>query len=357
MNRKSPGPGAYNHAHLSDFYFADVSPNDVHLLKQRNFSTGPRDIPTFKKTKGVGDSTMLVDPHSYHVDSYLKEVQDKQRKEINKVVAVKQWHNRLLEDDKKKDPKKFARFLVNEKKSPGPMEYMHERAKPFVGRKDFQSAARAIAFGKDESRKIVEPDKVQMPGIMNPGPGDYIHPEEAKKAQHYTSNMTSKTQRNLHGQPLYTEKNPSPNAYKSEKFKSIEHPFISGGAPNNPTSLVKFEQALLEKHSNPFVPGVGHGIAYSAKDKLDRETANLGPGMYSPQGSQEIGGSFLEREKRAFKQHRNSDFSQAKSSTDISSLQQASNLEAAGPINSSSTLPGMNSGANLGFEVSSHRFG
>ena len=135
LARKSPGPGAYSHAQYSDFYVSDVSPNNVHLEKQHNFSIGPRDMPTYKKTTGVGDSTTLVDAHSYHTDGYLTGVEARQRREINKEVAVKQWHKRLLEEDKRKDPVKFARFLVNEKKSPGPMQYRPEGFKHAFDRK------------------------------------------------------------------------------------------------------------------------------------------------------------------------------------------------------------------------------
>jgi hypothetical protein len=152
-----------------------------------------------------------------------------------------------------------------------------------------------------------------MPGLDNPGPGDYITPRQVKPAQLFTSNMSSRTQRGL---PLHTAKNPSPTAYTAEKYKSIEHPFISGGAPSNQLSLMKFEEHLRQKAANPF----SHAPDYSAKDKNDRETAKLGPGMYSPQGNQEIGGTFLEREQRAHKRNRNSDASMFKSTTDASSV-------------------------------------
>ena len=66
---------------------------------------------------------------------------------------------------------------------------------------------------------------------------------------------------------------------------------ISGGAPANSMNLIKYEQMLLEKATNPFKTN----DALPEKTR-ELELANVGPGMYSPIKN-EIGGNPLDREK------------------------------------------------------------
>ena len=76
-SKRSPGPGSYNHEHYSSFFNADISPNDVHLLKQNSFTTGARDMPEYKKSPGIGDSTLLVGSTSYRPEGFMSDVKKK----------------------------------------------------------------------------------------------------------------------------------------------------------------------------------------------------------------------------------------------------------------------------------------
>ena len=94
---------------------------------------------------------------------------------------------------------------------------------------------------------------MQAPWVDNPGPGEYLKSKKVRSGEQYkTSNMMSKTERLLHGQPLHNAKYPSVSTYDNDNFNTIENPIISGGAPGNPTALLKFEERLREKALNPF---------------------------------------------------------------------------------------------------------
>ena len=65
---------------------------------------------------------------------------------------------------------------------------------------------------------------------------------------------------------------------------------VTGGAPNNTLTLLKFERAAKSK--NPF-----NYKDRLYEDPLNKEMAGVGPGLYSPQYSGQIGGSDLEKLK------------------------------------------------------------
>ena len=74
------------------------------------------------------------------------------------------------------------------------------------------------------------------------------------------------------------------------KKTTIENPMVTGGAPNNTLTLLKFEKAARSK--NPF-----NYKDRLYEDPLNKEKAGVGPGLYSPQQSGQIGGSDLEKLK------------------------------------------------------------
>jgi hypothetical protein len=77
------------------------------------------------------------------------------------------------------------------KPSPGPGEYVYENSEFYKKNKSFIKENSA-AFGIDENRKIETVDKVQIPQVDNPGPGQYDTLEKQKKrAQLFTSNFMS----------------------------------------------------------------------------------------------------------------------------------------------------------------------
>lgn len=52
---------------------------------------------------------------------------------------------------------------------------------------------------------------------------------------------------------------------------------VTGGSPNNPMTLGKFERSVKEKNMNPFKTSDQSPEATKLKN-----TANMGPGKYSP---------------------------------------------------------------------------
>ena len=70
---------------------------------------------------------------------------------------------------------------------------------------------------------------------------------------------------------------PAANHYNVEKFNTIERPMVTGGSPNNPMTLGKFERSVKEKNMNPFKTSDQSPEATKLKN-----TANMGPGKYSP---------------------------------------------------------------------------
>ena len=77
--------------------------------------------------------------------------------------------------------------------------------------------------------------------------------------------------------------NPSATQYEVEKFNTITNPMVTGGGPNNPLSLQKFENALKEKLSNPFKTN-----QKESRISPLQQTEKVGPGLYNPNYS-EIG--------------------------------------------------------------------
>lgn len=102
--------------------------------------------------------------------------------------------------------------------------------------------------------------------------------------------MSSKTNKVLNGQVIHNGKYPSSTHYDTHKFNTIENPMVTGGSPNNTLTLIKFEKAIKSK--NPF-----NYKDRLYEDPLNKEYANIGPGLYSPQRGDEIGGSDLAQAK------------------------------------------------------------
>ena len=77
-------------------------------------------------------------------------------------------------------------------------------------------------------------------------------------------------------------------ALKPILLMTIKKPIITGGAPANEFAFKKHERMMSEKLANPFKTN-----ELSREKTILLETANLGPGLYSPEKG-EIGGSSLE---------------------------------------------------------------
>jgi hypothetical protein len=133
-------------------------------------------------------------------------------------------------------------------------------------------------------------DKAQLTTIDNPGAGEYkLVPKPMPKKQMFTSNMMSATQRLSSGQRLHSVDYPSATTYNSNKYETIEHPAISGGAPNNILKLTHYDQKQKEKALNPFQTN-----EKSFKARIEIEEGHLGPGRYSPQNRADFCGSEFE---------------------------------------------------------------
>lgn len=88
--------------------------------------------------------------------------------------------------------------------------------------------------------------------------------------------MLSKTEKVLNGQIIHNGSYPSSTHYDTNNFNTIENPMVTGGAPNNTLTLLRFEKAARSK--NPF-----NYKDRLYEDPLNQERANVGPGLYSPQ--------------------------------------------------------------------------
>lgn len=62
----------------------------------------------------------------------------------------------------------------------------------------------------------------------------------------------SKTNKFLQGQLIHNGDYPSATQYNTSNFDTIENPMVTGGAPNNPLTLKKFEMHQTQKANNPF---------------------------------------------------------------------------------------------------------
>jgi hypothetical protein len=58
------------------------------------------------KAPGIGDS-VIVGPLTYDTEGFLEDVKRKQKKDINKKIAVTDWHKRMFNEEKLKNPHKF----------------------------------------------------------------------------------------------------------------------------------------------------------------------------------------------------------------------------------------------------------
>lgn len=70
----------------------------------------------------------------------------------------------------------------------------------------------------------------------------------------------------------HMEKTPSSQAYKIELYNTISNPMISGGAPNNPLTMIRFKNFMREKSQNPFK------VSDLDLRENGRDATNLGPG-------------------------------------------------------------------------------
>lgn len=150
------------------------------------------------------------------------------------------------------------------------------------------------AFGVNELKKVSTIDKVQLPTVDVPGPGTYLEDKFTKRKQYNTSNMMSKTTKILNGQHLHASNYPSATQYNTANFNTIEHPIVTGGAPNNVLALKKYEMAKTQKALNPFQTN-----DLSHEKKVIEQNSNMGPGKYSPeQMGKTFGGSEFERSRQ-----------------------------------------------------------
>lgn len=283
--RMQPGPGEYNHSHYSDFF---SSQNDT---KQNFFGTEKAmNYPNHLKAPGIGDSVgENVGPQTYRPEGFLTDIQRKQKMEIFTKTAVNQWHKRMFDEERKRSPSKHPEFAaLNKKPSPGPGAYIKQDIKL----KTFQKP-NSTAFMSDEIKKVTTIDRVQMPHIDNPGPGDYIHERKKRPKQENTSNMMSQTSRLFNGQRLHNVNYPSATHYDTASFNTIENPMVTGGAPNNgPLALQKFEMAQTQKALNPFQTS-----DLSHEKTVQEQTAHLGPGAYNHEHCHSIGQSEFEKSR------------------------------------------------------------
>jgi hypothetical protein len=77
-------------------------------------------MPDYLKAPGIGDSVSKdISPATYNTDSFLKPILTKREKEVGKVIAVKQWHNRMFKKEREAHPKRFPQYPTKII-SPGP---------------------------------------------------------------------------------------------------------------------------------------------------------------------------------------------------------------------------------------------
>jgi len=154
-------------------------------------------------------------------------------------TAVDDWHKRMQEEEKKKHPEKFHE---SQRKSPSPGPGHYTTGKGPMPAKTFQKPHQA-AFGSNDPKKINTVDKVQIPQVDNPGPGQYQHERKSKNISNASFHMMSKTTKVLNGQILHNSHYPSSTHYDTANFNTIDHPMVTGGSPNNTLALIKFEKA------------------------------------------------------------------------------------------------------------------
>ena len=109
-----------------------------------------------------------------------------------------------------------------------------------------------------------------------------------------TSNMMSMTAKCTALTDRSKEEFPCSTTYNTHTFNTISNPMVTGGAPNNQLTLIKFQKARLAKAMNPFKVR-----DYSPDRTFLEETSNLGPGLYFPEKARSIGGSDFEKSRRA----------------------------------------------------------
>lgn len=262
--------------------------------KQNFFGlAGKCDIPNFLKAPGIGNScNEFLAPNSYKPEGKFDEIKRKLEKDKFERIAVSEWHKRLYEKEKDKNPKRFPQ-LSSKLIKPGPGAYSAENSKFYKKKAEFGKVNQS-SFGVDDPRKIYEVNDVEHPNVYVPGPGTYSKIKYDKKKQDHTSNFMSQTERVLNGQPLHSGKYPSATQYDTMDFDSIKSPMVNGGAPANLFAFIKHQEWLQDKRANPF-----RTSDLSHEKSVEIELANVGPGMHFPE-KDEIGGSTLERQKREF---------------------------------------------------------
>lgn len=118
-------------------------------------------MPDYQKAAGIGDSVDgFLGPGTYdRTEKPGKKAKERMLIQINKQIAVNDWHKRLFEKEKQKSPEKYADHKAKVP-SPGPGHYTTGRS-PLATR-TFHRPNQA-AFGSNEAKKIHEVDRVQLP--------------------------------------------------------------------------------------------------------------------------------------------------------------------------------------------------
>ena len=151
------------------------------------------------KAPGIGNScNAFMGPATYQKGDQLEEIKHKLQKEKFEKIAVTDWHRRLFEKDKEKEPKAFPQ-LSSKLVKPGPGHYTAEQSKAYKRKADFANVNQP-GFGRDAKRKIHEVNSEEHPNVYVPGPGTYGKiKQHTRKKQDFTSNMMSHTGRVLNG--------------------------------------------------------------------------------------------------------------------------------------------------------------
>jgi hypothetical protein len=172
------------------------------------------------------------------------------------------------------------------KVSPGPGSYKHDLGS--VSNRTFSLPTNS-GFGSSEIKKVGLTPSQMIINNKSPGPQEYqrklkeIMPSQSNWNKS-TWQMMSKTTKGAGIIDPSIVNNPSSTQYNIEKFNTIENPFVSGGSPNNPLTMIKYKNSVIEKANNPF-----KFTNYDPVQTLRDNTANLGPGMYSIKYPNEIG--------------------------------------------------------------------
>lgn len=95
--------------------------------------------------------------------------------------------------------------------------------------------------------------------------------------------------------PLHAANYPSATHYDTRDYDTIENPMVTGGSPSNVLALTKYESMKRNKANNPFKTDEKSHDNVLKMSNFDKntlaQTAQVGPGRYSPQNVNSIGGT------------------------------------------------------------------